>query len=277
METLATFWYDMDKFEYKNGVTPLSHWRYPIGASVIYIICKFAGERIMKNRKPIKLPVLTFVHNIFLCLISAAMLLGTIVEAVRIVYEENQSKGITPVVALLCDPSARTSFGRMNAWVYVFYLTKYYEFLDTMFLILMKKEVILLHWYHHFITLILVWVGLEYQQPLQWVPLVTNCGVHVLMYYYYAITSPLIQGRVWWKSYITTIQIIQFVVDLILAQVFAFFLLTRKDCSGGDIPSMIFGEAVILSFLILFIQFYKKTYNNNKGGAGNKKAAKKTE
>jgi len=37
----------------------------------------------------------------------------------------------------------------------------------------------------------------------------------VVMYYYYARTS-VIKKRVWWKQYLTTMQIVQFIIDIII-------------------------------------------------------------
>ena len=43
---------------------------------------------------------------------------------------------------------------------------------------------------------------------LQWGGLLTNTAVHVVMYYYYFLTTQGISP--WWKKYITSFQIVQF-------------------------------------------------------------------
>ncbi len=50
--------------------------------------------------------------------------------------------------------------GSLPFWSYVFYLSKYYEWLDTVFLALKKKHLSFLHTYHHFITLWICWIQL---------------------------------------------------------------------------------------------------------------------
>ena len=45
----------------------------------------------------------------------------------------------------------------LKFWSYLFALSKYYELADTLFLILKRKPVIFLHWYHHTTVLLFTW------------------------------------------------------------------------------------------------------------------------
>ena len=64
--------------------------------------------------------------------------------------------------ASVCAP-AETAFGQgaVGLWVMLFIFSKIPELVDTVFLVIGKKPVIFLHWYHHFTVLLYCawWAG----------------------------------------------------------------------------------------------------------------------
>jgi len=102
------------------------------------------------------------------------------------------------------------------------------------------------------------------------------------MYYYYARTT-IIKKRVWWKKYLTSLQIIQFVIDIFfiygatythIAYNYYPFLPTLGNCHGDALMAII-GCVVITSYLFLFIDFFKKTYKGKKSSPKTAQAIKK--
>ena len=107
-------------------------------------------------------------------------------------------------------------------------------------------------------------------------PIALNLTVHVLMYYYYFRTAS--GAKIWWKQYLTTMQIIQFVIDLfvIYACTYSYYAFTYTafmpnfgDCAGTE-SAAAFGCAILTSYLFLFINFYRITYNKKKAAAAKK-------
>lgn len=84
---------------------------------------------------------------------------------------------------LFCDTKRQSAGqGTLYFWVYVFYLSKFYELLDTVFIVLRKAPLRFLHFYHHSMTFFLCWVCLEYSIPVQWIATTLNAFVHIPMY-----------------------------------------------------------------------------------------------
>ena len=90
-----------------------------------------------------------------------------------------------------------------------------------------------------------------------------NTFVHVLMYWYYFVcTVPWLKAP-WWKKYLTTLQILQFVVSLVMA---VFFVMAHQSslaaghagCTGWN--AFLASTAFNFTLLGLFMQFYASTY-----------------
>uniref|UniRef100_A0A0A9YTI2 Elongation of very long chain fatty acids protein n=1 Tax=Lygus hesperus TaxID=30085 RepID=A0A0A9YTI2_LYGHE len=72
--------------------------------------------------------------------------------------------------------------------IYIFYLSKFYEFFDTYIMILKRNynQITFLHVYHHISTCIIFWLVTKYSPGGDaWICVTLNCWVHVLMYTYY--------------------------------------------------------------------------------------------
>ncbi|KAJ3554960.1 hypothetical protein NP233_g12315 [Leucocoprinus birnbaumii] len=141
-----------------------------------------------------------------------------------------------------------------------------FKFFDTVFLALKKKPLKFIHVYHHAITAWGFWLGLN--EKVSGIPIAINLAIHVVMYYYYNAT--LSGARFWWKKYLTTVQITQFVIDLllILFSSYEHYVHTHHphlphfgDCFVGNIEGGQWIAVLILaSFLLLFGDFYNQTY-----------------
>ncbi|KAJ2992417.1 hypothetical protein HDV02_003069 [Globomyces sp. JEL0801] len=215
----------------------------------------FKWTFIMRNREPMKLLYITAIHNLFLCFGSLGMFIAggiAIYETIRLHNDPSD---------IFCSIHADTSVGMMPWALYIYYLSKFPELLDT-------KNVIFLHWYHHAIVMLMVWTWIESKITVSIFGLMLNTGIHVLMYWYYTASS------FGWNKYITKAQIIQFVLSFIVLLPFAYYG-TVKNCEGWDY--LYFSMIVNFSFLVLFCNFYLNAYKKKapaKGGDLKKNSAK---
>ncbi|KAF5355628.1 hypothetical protein D9756_003766 [Leucocoprinus leucothites] len=258
---------------YVIGKTPLSTTPVVVSMLAGYLTVIFGIKALMTNRQPYKLTTLFQIHNIFLSSGSALLLALMLEEIVPHVWRHG-------IRHALCDEAAWTS--RMEFYYMINYYFKYLELLDTVFLALKKKPMQFLHVFHHSATALLCFTQLNGKTSISWSVITLNLAVHVVMckwqlspletlfdldedYYYYATAGG---ARFWWKKYLTTMQIVQFVVDISLVYYGTYehfthayypYLPHSGNCAGAE-GSALFGCALLTSYLGLFINFYFQTY-----------------
>jgi len=257
-EILASF-YDFTGFHvalYKEEAVPLSSSVLMLSIVVTYLLSTFGLQKFMADRKGFSLSYPFVVHNTILSFTSFVLLLLMLEN----IIPKLLSNGL---YWTCCDPAV-IGDGKLAFFSYINYMLKYWELVDTFFLVFKKKDIQFLHIYHHALTLILCHVQLNGATSIQWVPITLNLIVHVLMYYYYAVTSLGI--NVWWKKYLTSLQISQFVIDIIFCWG-AIVLRTDYDTlkifglpCQGEYFAAYFGSLLLSSYLLLFIDFFFKKY-----------------
>jgi len=266
----------IENFQFVQGETWLTHMAYPIGLSIGYVIVVFLIKSFMSHRKDengkalpaLKLKGFSALHNAILCVWSIAMFCGFLVGFVR----EFKALG-WPIVYCCVLPDAPNDTytrGPLVFWSYIYYLSKYYEFIDTCILALKNRPLIFLHVWHHAIMPLcsMAWIFTGY--PHVWVPCGLNSFIHIILYAYYAASALGIYSRI--RRYITSMQIVQFMLGLSQCTIWYFHILVRKQPCVGERYGMFFTYLVCLSFLVLFIKFYIDEYIEGKRLTGGKGA-----
>ena len=250
------------QFSVVADTTWMVSWPSIGGAVAVFLGGVAVGSRVMRHRSAFSLRPVLVVHNAVLCLASLSMLVIIASAVVRGFVQYG-------FVHTSCDP-LQSSLGILPFMYWVNYLFKFYEFLDTMLLVLRKRPTPFLHVYHHAATALLAFVQLRSNTSVQWLPIGLNLMVHVLMYYYYMMSA--LGVNVWWKKHLTSLQIIQFVLDL----VFCYWASIRYWGSGQFLPdgcyiddqSCYIGLFILSSYLLLFVQLFYNLYIANTGSRG---------
>lgn len=251
--------YKADEFMFILDYTPLATFQETAAVLLCYYTIVFGGPLLMQNRKPFELKYLFRAYNLLLVGLSGGLMMLFIEQMVPTISNRGTLYAICEYKGGWTD--------QLVLLYYINYLMKYLELFDTMFLILKKKPLIFLHTYHHGATALLCWTQLIAASAVAWVPITINLFVHVVMYWYYFQASRGI--RVWWKRYITQLQITQFVIDIgfIYFAMWTGFVsvlwpwLPNWGNCAGEPEGAYIGVAIISSYLVLFIAFYIKTYN----------------
>merc|ERR1719220_1142207 len=138
-------------------------------------------------------------------------------------------------------------------------LSKIPELLDTVFLIVKKKKVILLHWYHHASVLAYSWFSFSnwYAGPSWYGSM--NYSVHTVMYFYYAVmATKLVRLPKFISVSITCMQILQMIVG-IFVQAMQYYYVDDEDCAT-DRGFVLQGSMMYGSYFVLFCHFFAQTY-----------------
>ncbi|KAK4875003.1 hypothetical protein RN001_011425 [Aquatica leii] len=231
----------------------------PINLIIIYsvyftfLIC---GSKFMKNKNPLGLRKILVAYNFFQIVFSAYICKEICVSAYSLQH------------SLICTPlntANNLSTLRLAKAFWIYYLSKAIDLIDTMFFVLRKKEsqLTFLHIYHHTSMLFNWYIGVLYVPGGQaTVSVGLNSFVHVIMYTYYMLSAmgPQVKKYLWWKKYLTQLQMIQFVL-LIVHLVIGY----RKGCHKP--PWLVyFTVTYLFTMVFLFLKYYMHTYQIFYGG-----------
>ncbi|XP_025205782.1 elongation of very long chain fatty acids protein AAEL008004-like [Melanaphis sacchari] len=214
----------------------------------------------MANRKPMELRNVLIAYNLFQVIFSSWLF-----------YELGISGWLTGRYNFRCEPvdySNDPMTLRMVNICWWYYFSKFTEFMDTIFFVLRKKDrhISTLHVIHHGVMPMSVWFGVKFTPGGHSTFFgLLNTFVHIIMYAYYLLAAlgPNVQKYLWWKKYLTTLQMMQFLAIMLHA-----FQLLFIDCNYPKAFVWWIGMHAVM-FFFLFKEFYKQQYTKpSKQAAG---------
>ncbi|NWH99362.1 ELOV6 protein, partial [Tichodroma muraria] len=218
--------------------------------SVIYFILIFGIQHFMKERRPFNLraPLILWSFSLTLFSFTAACRIWKQMAFLLLTKGFKQS---------VCSQSFYVH-PVSKLWIYLFVLSKLVEMGDTLFIVLRKKKLIFLHWYHHFLTMILSWYGYKVMTSgIGW-NAALNLSIHTVVYCYYTVTALGIRVPRPIMILITTLQIVQ-MTGFVIINIFVFFWKDDKLCQTTW-PMLILSFGLYTTLLVLFYNFFVKTY-----------------
>lgn len=231
-----------------QGMLLLDNYPPTFALTVMYLLIVWLGPKYMKDRQPYSCRGLMLLYNLGITLLSFYMCY----ELFTTVWHGGYN--------FFCQDthSAPEVDNKVINVLWWYYFSKLLEFMDTFFFILRKNhyQITFLHIYHHASMLNIWWF------VMNWIPCghsyfgaSLNSFVHVVMYSYYGLSAiPAIRPYLWWKKYITQLQMIQF-----------FLTMCQTACAaiwpcGFPMGWLYFQISYMFTFMVLFSNFYIQTY-----------------
>lgn len=242
---------------FDNNREALTSWTPAVVLTSAYFVLVLLGKFIMRNRKPFELKGALQLHNLVLLVMSVVMLAGA-------AFEIFNSLSTHPFVDVFCSSTEHQGSYKLSRgglfWSYMFYISKFYEFFDTLFIILRKKNLLFLHFYHHMVVVPLSLSFIRHGMFFYLNGVVSNALIHSFMYYSYYKTS--IGKPPAWKIYLTKAQIVQFVWGL--GSFFPWPATCGYSITSISGPMFVFwfNQGVLISFFFLFMSFFSKRYTS---------------
>jgi elongation of very long chain fatty acids protein 4 len=229
-----------------------------VAISVSYIIISVVAPKLLQGRTiPVYYPVL--IYNFLIVLLNMYMVIELFVTTRNYNWQCQEM-----------DTSDDEYSLRTANVLWWYYFSKVIEMMDTMFFICKGnyRQLSFLHIYHHSTMFVLWWFGVKYVPGGNSVlGALINCCVHVVMYSYYFLAAfgPRFKEYLWWKKYITKMQLTQFFIALVHS-----IVSYRTGCKWPMWMHYTL-NGYLVSFLILFGNFYMVNYINQKPSVEQKK------
>lgn len=223
-----------------------------ISIAFLYLIFVAVGSTVMKAGVPAIDPYpIKFIYNVSQIFLCAYMT----VEAFMVAYRADYG--------IVCNSYDAENPPVANL-LWLFYVSKIWDFWDTIFIVLGKKwrQLSFLHVYHHFTIFLFYWLNASAQYDGDvFLTVLLNGFIHTVMYtYYFICMHTKVKGTgeaipIWWKPYLTILQLIQFVTMMSQGT-----YLVVNGCDTLSVRITATYVVYILSLFFLFAHFFVQSY-----------------
>uniref|UniRef100_A0A1I7YCI1 Elongation of very long chain fatty acids protein n=1 Tax=Steinernema glaseri TaxID=37863 RepID=A0A1I7YCI1_9BILA len=232
---------------------------YSLTVSMLYVLVLFSLQRFMRDREAFTLKWPLVFWNAGLTVFSA---LGSYYATVDILTMAEEHSSLT---ATYCYVGSALT-GPNGFWGFLFTMSKMVEFGDTIFIVLRKKPLTFLHWYHHIVTLNFTVIGYAGNNAFTVWLLWMNYIAHSGLYLYYTLSALDIKPPRLVTTLIVLLQISQFGISLLMFYHLAFLKLeaiagwtTERQCDF-QLYALVAAVFMEISYIVLFAQYFQKVH-----------------
>ena len=176
---------------------------FPPLMCVIYLTGIFSGRQYFETREPFSWRNSLALWNLGLSTFSTIGFWRMLPQLMHNLYHY----GLWGQLCL--DPESMIGSSTTGLWCMLFVLSKIPEFGDTFFIVIHKKKLMFLHWYHHISVLLCCWHSFISKAPTGLFFGTMNYGVHSIMYFYYFLMA-IRQKPKWFNPQVCFMEFLDF-------------------------------------------------------------------
>lgn len=222
---------------------------FPLVAVGLYLAMIFAGPKLMLNRPAYSVNQALVMWNMGLAIFS---LCATFRITSTLFHQFHRSHDSRTFICF-------NDYDRVSGfWASLFLYSKVLEFGDTVFLILKKKEIPFLHWYHHTTVFLFCWIGFVTKSSFAAHFGSVNVAVHSLMYTYFALHAAGFRIPKVVSTALLVIQLMQMVIGLVIVYLTHSYLHSGSGCNSTDLVT-ICAALMYASYLFLFARLFAQS------------------
>jgi hypothetical protein len=221
----------------------LSHPEVPLLAMVIYLFLIWYIPYTMKDRPGFELRGPYILWNALLAGFSIVGAIYVVPPHVKALLEHGFTYDY-------CSPDEEYA----SPFTLYFCLSKIPELIDTVFIMLRKRPLIFLHWYHHVATMWFCWFAWACKLQCGGAFAAMNLTVHSIMYSYYAFSALGFRFPNIVRISITSMQIFQMIAGTEIV------IHTLIYCPYGNRTLLLAGLAMYISYFLLFSKLFYENY-----------------
>ncbi|OXA46420.1 putative fatty acid elongation protein 3 [Folsomia candida] len=221
-----------------------AHYKLPVHLCFLYVMGIFLGQIFMRRKPAYKLNQFMIIWNVALAGFSLAGFFRSYPEVLHLLYRSNGFYRIT------CSRYV----GRFS-----YFFRELMELGDTAFIVLRKKPVIFLHWFHHATVMCYTWSTFEYLDPSHRWYTVMNYFIHAIMYSYYALRAMRFTLNKKVSMIITALQLCQMIAGVGI-NVYSIIKINEGTPCARKLQNVQMVLLMYTTYLVLFAQFFYSSY-----------------
>jgi len=219
------------------------HYEIPFFVTVIYILFVYFGRKYMEKREAFDLQGPLAFWNF---LLAAFSIYGAYQILPNFLNEWVNGRGF---LWEQCHGDNEIK----NPWTLFFCLSKIPELLDTVFIVLRKRPLRFLQYYHHIVTMWFCWSAWANKLECGGTYAVMNLVIHSFMYTYYMCSALHIRWPDWARKCITLGQLSQMIFGII------FVIIPLVYCPSA--LTLLFSALIMyITYFLLFAHLFYEMY-----------------